>query len=168
DAQTHEQARTTREWQRMNTRSFEQKLQQIDAPVPDPQARLRARRAALAEFERLHEPAARRSGAAGWPWNRQWLGGFATACVAVAGVSIYWLMPEQERAIQLPGPAEVQVTPAAEMQQDLEEVPEDMAGPAVAPQAVEAQVIAGVPPVPPAPPTPPVPPRQESTGTGAS
>src|SRR5690606_15771597 len=72
---------------------------------------------------------------------------------------------EQERAIQLPGPVEGQVTPPAEMQQDREEVPEDMPGPAGPPQAVEARVIATVPPAPPAP---PVPPRQESTGTGAS
>ena len=44
----------------MNTQSFERQLQQIDPPAPDPEARLRARHAAVEEFERLHQQTERK------------------------------------------------------------------------------------------------------------
>jgi Ca-activated chloride channel family protein len=99
------------------------------APTPDPEARLRARRAALAEFDRVHaqdgEPgtAARadtkgflgllrffRDGpkpasATGWASRNRVLGGLATACVVVIGGSVMWLMPPEQREIPLRVPA---------------------------------------------------------------
>ena len=38
----------------MKAQSFESQLRNTAPPTPDPEARLRARRAALAQFERLH------------------------------------------------------------------------------------------------------------------
>ena len=38
----------------MNEKSFEAKLARVSAPAPDPEARLRAKRAALEEFARVH------------------------------------------------------------------------------------------------------------------
>ena len=38
----------------MNEKSFEAKLARVSAPAPDPEARLRAKRAALEEFARMH------------------------------------------------------------------------------------------------------------------
>ena len=37
----------------MNEKSFEAKLARMSAPAPDPEARLRAKRAALEEFARV-------------------------------------------------------------------------------------------------------------------
>jgi secreted protein with Ig-like and vWFA domain len=86
----------------MNNQTFERQLQQIDPPAPDPEARLRARRAAVEEFERLHQPSERQSNRRGWQIPKLWLGGFATACLAIVGVSLYWLTPEKDRAIAPP------------------------------------------------------------------
>jgi secreted protein with Ig-like and vWFA domain len=99
----------------MNMNSFDQELQQMNAPLPDPAARLRARRAALAEFRNVHAQEERQPAASKWSWKSPWLGGFATACVAVVGVSIFWLVPEEQRKIQLPAtaPAASEVAPAS-------------------------------------------------------
>jgi Ca-activated chloride channel family protein len=83
----------------MNTQSFERQLQQIDPPAPDPEARLRARHAAVEEFERLNQQPGRKTTHRGWQMPKLWLGGFATACLAIVGVSLYWLTPEKDRAI---------------------------------------------------------------------
>jgi len=88
----------------MNTHSFEYDLQHLDAPPPDPDARERARRAALEEFERsrgrLQQQPARR-----WnPRSARW-SGLAAACVAVVGVATYWLLPPAERVVRLETPA---------------------------------------------------------------
>ncbi len=82
----------------MNTSSFERKLQQIEPPAADPEARLRARQAAVAEFTRLHAGRAARP-ARSWGIPKLWLGGVATACVVMVGVSIMWLMPASERVL---------------------------------------------------------------------
>jgi Ca-activated chloride channel family protein len=76
--------------------------------MPDREARQRARRAAVAEFERIHAvketpaPAARTSrraffGPLSWASRNVWMGGVATACVVVIGVSVVWLMPARDR-----------------------------------------------------------------------
>jgi len=83
----------------MNNQAFERQLQQIDPPAPDPEARLRARRAAIEEFERLNQQTGRKTTHRGWQMPKLWLGGFATACLAIVGVSLYWLTPEKDRAI---------------------------------------------------------------------
>jgi Ca-activated chloride channel family protein len=122
----------------MKAQSLEQQLRNAVPPAPDTEARLRARRAGLAEFARVHSelgtPAAaaqasdagaeaRRSdaeasdpAAAGrgrnkqslwplsWPLKSAWLGGMATACVVVVGVSVVYLMPEKDREIRLNTP----------------------------------------------------------------
>ena len=136
----------------MKARSFEAQLRQAVPPAPERDARLRARRAALAEFAKVNserdaaaegfaakqasavtaESAADAAGHAsaqaagpgsrgpardssprataprrkseslwplGWPLKSAWLGGLATACVVVVGVSIVWLMPARDREI---------------------------------------------------------------------
>jgi Ca-activated chloride channel family protein len=105
----------------MKNQSFEAQLRQTTPPTPDPEARLRARRAALLEFERVHaQQAAANTDAAPTPapvrssWrarNTMW-GGVATACVVVVGVSVYWLMPPKEREIKY----RVQATPDVELE----------------------------------------------------
>jgi len=80
----------------MNTQSFERQLQQIDPPPPDSAARLRARRAALEEFDRVKALRGQRHS---WRAPRVWLGGFAAAGVAIVGASLYWLMPASERVV---------------------------------------------------------------------
>jgi Ca-activated chloride channel homolog len=108
----------------MNNQSFERQMQQVEAPQPDPEARLRARQAAVEEFARVHVPKAPQ------PTRTQrvptfWLGGFATACVAIVGVSIMWLMPASDRVVapqmavrteseSLAAPAEVEAFTAEE------------------------------------------------------
>jgi Ca-activated chloride channel family protein len=82
----------------MNNRSFEQHLRQATAPAPDPQARLDARRAALAEFQRLHSTGDEAS-ASTRRWSRRnslW-GGLAAASVAVISLSVVWLVPTGQR-----------------------------------------------------------------------
>jgi Ca-activated chloride channel family protein len=149
----------------MKARSFEYQLRQAVPPAPDMEARLRARRAALAEFAKVNgerdalaaapsvavsaesaespseaaEPTATHAAGAesrgraawsggraaehghavsepgrpateprrkreslwslGWPLKGAWLGGMATACVIVVGVSVVWLMPPRDREI---------------------------------------------------------------------
>ena len=105
----------------MNSQSFEYQLRHAVAPTPDPEARLRARRAALAEFERVHvqkgRPAAvPPAGRAGFHWTSRnaWLGGVASTCVIVIGVSVVWLMPSEDRVIPLHVPIERQAPPVSE------------------------------------------------------
>src|SRR5436189_2731172 len=52
-ANTWRNPRPVRAWP-MNEKSFEAKLARVSAPAPDPAARLRAKRAALEEFARVH------------------------------------------------------------------------------------------------------------------
>jgi len=126
----------------MKAQSFEYQLRHTIPPAPDPQARLRARGAAVAEFERLHGPKgepgplarARRPGIPGLlrafhrgdgpaPAGRVsrstlW-GGIATACVVVIGVSVVWLMPPEQRVINLRVPVASKTQPAlADAQSD--------------------------------------------------
>jgi Ca-activated chloride channel family protein len=88
----------------MNMNSLEQ-LRQIEAPTPDPAARLRARRAAIAEFRRIHPVDEQKPATSWWSWKSPWLGGFATASVVVVGVSLAWFAPESERGLQRPADA---------------------------------------------------------------
>jgi Ca-activated chloride channel family protein len=83
----------------MNTQSFERQLQQLTPPEPDPAARLRARRAAIDEFERMHHHAPKTTVQRRWTLPRMWMGGLATACVVVLGVSVVWRMPATDRAV---------------------------------------------------------------------
>jgi Ca-activated chloride channel homolog len=86
----------------MNAHSLEHRLRHTNPPAPEPGARLDARRAALAEFERIHatghRPARDRSG-----WLAR-VGGLAAACVAVISASLYLLAPQNDRVVQTPGP----------------------------------------------------------------
>jgi Ca-activated chloride channel family protein len=134
----------------MSMKPLEQELQQLNPPVPDAAARLRARRAALAEFRRVHTRAERQPANARWSWKSPWLGGFATACVAVVGVSIFWLVPEEQRKIQLPAAAP-DASPVHEEAPVL--APASTVAPALVqtPAAAAAQSPAPAPAQPPAP-----------------
>jgi hypothetical protein len=101
----------------MNMNSLEQ-LRHIDAPAADPAARLRARRAALAEFRRIHNVEEQQPATSRWSWKSPWLGGFATASVVVVGVSLAWYMPKQDLQIQPPAVATIPVVPATAPAQD--------------------------------------------------
>ena len=100
----------------MKNQSFESQLRQTTPPTPDPEARLRARRAALLEFERVQAqqaaantdvPSPPMPTRTSWrPRNTVW-GGVATACVVVVGVSVYWLMPADQREIQVKRPIQI-------------------------------------------------------------
>jgi hypothetical protein len=107
----------------MKAQSFEHQLRHAVPPAPDTEARLRARRAALAEFARVHPvervhtvedeplpastvaPQPSRAKQSRWPpsWTLKsgWMGGMATACVLMVAVSVVWLMPERDRQIRL-------------------------------------------------------------------
>jgi Ca-activated chloride channel family protein len=104
----------------MKPQSFEHFLRHATPPTPDPEARLRAKRAALAEFERSHLTRAgelntsaptgstvsvgllhlfrhaRRPAAPNWVWRS----GIASACVALIAVSVVCLMPAETRKVQ--------------------------------------------------------------------
>jgi Ca-activated chloride channel family protein len=104
----------------MKSQSFEHYLRHAIPPTPDPQARLRAKRTALAEFERSHLAGASeqnasaptgstapvgllrlfrhglRLAAPNWVWRS----GIASACVALIAISVVWLMPAQTRRVQ--------------------------------------------------------------------
>src|SRR6185503_2528111 len=120
-------------------RSFEYQLRITAAPTPDREARLRARRAALEEFERIHvqhrEPVApARSGLRGFfaslASRNAVLGGLASTCVVVIGVSIVLLMPPADREPRLHVPI------AIEPQTTQPEVKRDApAAPSVEPRA---------------------------------
>jgi len=90
----------------MKPNRLETMLQQ-EAPPPDPAARLAARRAALAEFARVHASAATESaprvgllqallvrlrGSDSTPWyaRRTLVGGAASVCIAVVGMAVVW------------------------------------------------------------------------------
>jgi len=104
----------------MKPQSFEHHLRHAIPPTPDPQARLRAKRAALAEFERSHLTRASELNASA-PTGRTvsvgllhlirharklpapncvWRSGIASACVALIAVSVMWLMPGETRRVQ--------------------------------------------------------------------
>ena len=99
----------------MNEKSFEAKLKRVSAPAPDPEARLRAKRAALEEFARVHaanQAAEKTSEAASkglwdalrlfrddsshgstsmaWFVRRNLFAGVASACVVGLGIAMVW------------------------------------------------------------------------------
>ncbi|MEO8018310.1 MAG: von Willebrand factor type A domain-containing protein [Pseudomonadota bacterium] len=101
----------------MNEKSMEARLARMSAPAPDPEARLRAKRAALAEFSRLHgaqaASAARKTGwyqgllgalrlsregtshgseSMGWSTRTRLFAGAASVCLAVIGLAVVWPM----------------------------------------------------------------------------
>jgi Ca-activated chloride channel family protein len=97
----------------MNEKSSEARLARMTAPPPDPAARVLAKRAALAEFARVHaaneesSPAAsqasdaparlsRQEGrgrfAMNWLVPRGWSGAFASLCVVALGAALFWPM----------------------------------------------------------------------------
>ena len=169
----------------MKAQSLENQLRNAVPPAPDMEARLRARRAALAEFARVHaeqgtavpaSEAVHRDGETGgaipahggqtagtsperggpsagrarkkeslwplsWPLKNAWLGGMATACVVVVGVSVVYLMPAKDREIQLSrtlttsGP----VAPEATSAQPSTPVESEVAPPQATTQPAEAR-----------------------------
>jgi len=99
----------------MNEKSFESKLARVNAPAPDPEARLRAKRAALEEFARVRaanqdavpisEPAPKGlwnalrlfrddsshgSTSMAWFVRRNVFAGVAGACVVGLGIAMVW------------------------------------------------------------------------------
>jgi Ca-activated chloride channel family protein len=96
----------------MKAESFEYQLRHATPPTPDAEARLRARRAALAEFERIHAQTVEPStpvhagvrGVLRWPSRNALLGSVATACVVVIAVSVAWLVPPQQQGALKPPP----------------------------------------------------------------
>src|SRR5687768_3065395 len=99
----------------MKAQSFEIQLQHAAPPPPDPAARLRARCAALAEFERVSMLGSmprnqeRISPIRFWSSRNALVGGIASACVVVIAVSMAWLMPPEQR--ELPRRVPVVVPP---------------------------------------------------------
>jgi Ca-activated chloride channel homolog len=118
----------------MKSQSLEYHLRHTTPPPPDPQARLRARHAALAEFERIHAQTGdvglatqtslsgllrffrdRKGPASLSRASRNALfGGIATACVVVVAVSTVWLMPPEQRRILPREPVTGAVEPLSE------------------------------------------------------
>jgi Ca-activated chloride channel family protein len=107
----------------MKAQSFESQLRQATAPTPDAAAQLRARTAALAEFQRVHaaanQPIPPESGLAGLRRlfssrgsRKVLLGGFATACVVVIAVSTFFLVPPGQRQVLVPPPVTPRVVDA--------------------------------------------------------
>ena len=110
----------------MNAHSFEHQLRQGNVPAPDAAAQLRAKSAALAEFQRLH-PAANQPMPQKLPWRaalRRFfsnrgsrnlaVGGFATACVVVLAVSTFFLVPPGQRQVSVRPPDIIELTPKVE------------------------------------------------------
>lgn len=78
--------------------SPEKQLRNAVAPTPDPRARVEARRAAVAEFERLHAVQEDSRGPQRrWPGRTGLWSGLIAASVAVIGVSIFLRIPEEQR-----------------------------------------------------------------------
>src|SRR5262245_57038261 len=113
----------------MKPNHLEELLKQ-DAPPPDPEARVAARRAALAEFARVHvtsavepakpstsffqgllarlrlsrEPQASGSDSMRWFNNRMWMGATASVCIALVGSVVVWnTMREDPRVAEVRG-----------------------------------------------------------------
>ena len=99
----------------MNEKSFEAKLARVSAPAPDPTARLRAKRAALEEFARVHaanqavdsasdaaskglwdalrlfrDDSSHGSTSMAWFVRRNLFAGVASACVVGLGIAMVW------------------------------------------------------------------------------
>jgi Ca-activated chloride channel family protein len=95
----------------MNENSFEAKLARMSAPVPDPEARLKAKRAALEEFARVHaanqasdapskglwaalrlfrDDSSHGSTSMAWFVRRNLFAGVAGACVVGLGIAMVW------------------------------------------------------------------------------
>ncbi len=119
------------------------------APPPDPQARLRARRAALEEFARVQAaavdvatPAATRT----WTsWSRN-LAMAAGICVAVIGLAISWPMLNQNPELLEPRMARDVVAPSADVPDVASESPPEVSGSAdAAPVQAAPPVVAEVP-----------------------
>src|SRR5262249_28282626 len=107
----------------MKAQSFEYHLRHTISPTPDSQARLRARAAALAEFERIYAQrdkpsvparAGIRDFLGGWASRNTLLGGIASACVVVIAASVFLLTPPQQR--QIPVRVPVADTPPTSVQ----------------------------------------------------
>jgi Ca-activated chloride channel family protein len=139
----------------MNEKSFEAKLKRVSAPAPDPEARLRAKRAALEEFARLHaanqvaektssapskgfwdalrlfrDDSSHGSTTLAWFVRRKLFAGVAGACVVGLGIAMVWPVFSRYGDISLIAPAPPPVV-------DLEpQVKEDPIGPALS-KAVE-------------------------------
>ncbi|HYP79626.1 MAG TPA: von Willebrand factor type A domain-containing protein [Steroidobacteraceae bacterium] len=100
----------------MNAHSFERRLRDLESPATDPQAKLLAQRAALAEFDRIHAAQDAANSATtparwrlfAWPPRGMAWGGVATACLALVAVSLLWLTPPEERAVHAPEVAVVE------------------------------------------------------------
>src|SRR5581483_55432 len=113
----------------MKAQPFEFLLRHTNPPTPDPEARLRARRAALAEFERVHTDTQPKL--APVPVRTKWAsrktvwGGLATGCVVVIGVSVVWLMPPDQRQVQLHVPDPVQISVLPIQTKPIEQTPSD-------------------------------------------
>ena len=99
----------------MNEKSFEAKLARVSAPAPDPEAGLRAKRAALEEFARVHaanqaaeqaseavskglwdalrlfrDDSSHGSTSMAWFVRRNLFAGVASACVVGLGIAMVW------------------------------------------------------------------------------
>jgi Ca-activated chloride channel homolog len=120
----------------MKTNSLEKQLQDITVPTPDPAARLRAKRAAMAEFRSVHAIEERAS-TPWWSFKRPWMSGFATACVAIVGVSLAWLAPDEARQLELSEAATTATSPTTVI-----EAAPASAEPAAAPAAMPASAAA--------------------------
>jgi Ca-activated chloride channel family protein len=175
----------------MKERNFEIRMKDLQAPAPDPAARLRAKRAALAEFARVQtadkvvdiapqesdevtrlsrEPSSRRSKSMKFFANRHWYA--AAAGIGVLAIGLTWVLPNLSRyseelaAPEQVGPvssnAEPADLPAASATSPAD--PEPMANAAAAPAEVAPEPIA--PPGTIAP-VGPVSPRVDA-GTGAT
>ena len=124
----------------MNERNIEKTLKDLQAPAPDPMARLRAKRAALAEFERANATVQEsnnvirlsRESTSGSPSmkrvaNRAWYS--IAAGVGVVAIGLTWVLPNLGRyERELSGPDVSAVPPADESPLSSEPAPQSAAG----------------------------------------
>ena len=114
----------------MNEKSFEAKLARVSAPAPDPEARLRAKRAALEEFARVHaanqaaekaseavskglwdalrlfrDDSSHGSTSMAWFVRRNLFAGVAGACVVGLGIAMVWPVFSRYGDVSLIAPA---------------------------------------------------------------
>jgi len=138
----------------MNAHSFERELQDLQPPAADPEARLRAREAALAEFGRIYpaEPVEKPATSPGrwklfaWPRGGMAWGGMATACVALVAVSLLWLTPAEKRLIRSPVSVIAEQRAPERAAPDAEAQVAQRAEPAAAPLAIPPPVKREIPP----------------------
>jgi len=146
----------------MNEKSFEASLKRVTAPAPDPAARLRAKRAALEEFERVHaanqgvaqeiaktsdaprkglwnalrlfrDDSSHGSTSMAWFVRRNLFAGVAGVCVVGLGIAMVWpVLLERQQLPVAESRQEADDDRAAIVSSALEPVAPE-AGPAVAP-----------------------------------